>query len=58
MDALTAAVREEFLVEIKRLDAENARLRDALEWVRAHYASGSTKEINARIEAALKGEDL
>ncbi len=33
--------------------AEIARLRATLIWVRANYASGSTAEINARIDAAL-----
>lgn len=34
--------------------AEIARLREALAWVRKNYAGGNTAEINARIDAVLE----
>lgn len=40
-------------------DPVREKLVEALEWVRRNYASGSTTEINARIDAAFllaKGE--
>jgi hypothetical protein len=36
------------------LIAASPTLVETLEWVRANYAAGSTAEINARIDAALR----
>lgn len=53
---------QSYLVEVDTvLDAANvastlkeiAILRETLKWVRAHYAARSSKEVDARIEAAL-----
>lgn len=43
--------------EIAGMLNSHEALVEALRWVRANYASGSTAEINARIEAAIKAAE-
>lgn len=47
------------LAEAFGLDANGQKTRaEALAWVRKNYASGSTREINDRIDAAINAASL
>jgi hypothetical protein len=48
------ALLSEAAESIAELHIQKRTLIETLEWVRANYAAGDTREINARIDAALR----
>lgn len=48
------ALMNEAADKLAELQDKNSRLVETLQWVRRNYASGSTAEINAMIDNALK----